>query len=164
MMRRADSSRLRGFTLIEMLAVVALLGLISSVAVVSLTRVDGASAMQSARWGLMNLDAQARIAARTQESAAIIRVLDGGSRLAANLATAHEGAWSASLALPHGTVIRFLGGQKMWGQSLDGLYIDRIGRSADATIEIAGQSGQSERWLLHGVTGQFSRLDSAGGI
>ncbi len=164
MMRPADSSRPRGFTLIEMLAVVVLLGLIASVGVVSLARADGASAMQSARWGLMNLDALARIAARTQGSAVVIRTLDDGSRLAANLAVAHEGAWSASLDLPHGTVIRFPGGQETWSQPLDGLYIGRTGRSADATIEIAGQSGQSERWLLHGWTGQFSRLDVGEGI
>ncbi len=164
MMRRADSSRPHGFTLIEMLAVVALLGLIASVAVVALARADRGGAMQSARWGLMNLDAQARIAARTQGCAAIIRVLDDGSRLAANLAIAPEGAWSASLALPHGTAIRFIGGQETGGPSLDGLYIDRAGRSADATIEIAGQSGQSEQWLLHGLTGRFTRIDFEGGV
>jgi len=164
MMRRADSSRRRGFTLIEMLAVVAILGLIASVAVVSLTRADRGGARLMARWGLMNLDAQARIAARTQGSAAIIRTLDDGSRLAANLAIAQEGAWSASLALAHGTVIRFFDGQETWGRPLDGLYIDRAGRSADATVEIAGEGAPAERWLLHGLTGQFSRLDSGGGI
>lgn len=154
----------RGFTLIEMLAVVAILGLIASVAVVSLARADRSRAMQSARWGLMNLDAQARIAARTQGCAAIIRTNDDGSRLAANLAFAHEGAWSASLALPHGTAIRFIGGQETGGPFLGGLYIDRAGRSLDATIEIAGEGAPAERWLLHGLTGQFTRIDSGGGV
>ncbi len=162
--RGGTTSHAGGFTLVEMLAVVMLLGLIAPVAVVSLARADRGGAMQSARWGLMNLDAQTRIAARTQGCAAIIRVLDDGSHLAANLAIAPKGAWSASLSLPHGTAIRFIGGEETGGPSLGGLYIDRAGRSADATVEIAGEGAPAERWLLHGLTGQFTRIDFEGGV
>lgn len=164
MMRRAGSSRPNGFTLIELLAVVALLGLIASVAAVSLTRADRGGAMQSARWGLFNLDARARLTARTQGCGVIIRSVENGSRLVADVQSAADDRWSSSLDLPAGVRIAFFDGQVGRGEAAQGLLIDRTGRSADRTVEISIESGRSEQWLLYGLTGQFRRLDSGGGI
>ncbi|MCC6910307.1 MAG: type II secretion system protein [Phycisphaerales bacterium] len=162
MIVRVVNSRLqRGFTLIEMLAVVVLLGLISSTAVVSLSRADEAGALQSARWGIANLDAQARLAARTEGGAVVIRLLDGGARIAASTTSASEGRWSASFDCPRSTLIRFLEGGG--GQEFDGIFIDRTGRSADATLQISNSSGRSEQWFVHGLTGEISRFDANGG-
>ncbi len=164
MMRRAESSRPHGFTLVEMLAVVVLLSLIASVAAVSLARSDRGGAMQSARWGLMNLDAQARIAARTEGCGVIIRSVQNGSRLVADVQSAAADRWSSSVVLPTGVRIAFFDGQVGRGEAAAALLIDRTGRSADRTIGISIESGPSEQWLLCGLTGQFSRLDSGGGI
>lgn len=148
----------RGFTLVEMLAVVVLLGLIASVAIVSLVRADDAAAIQSARRGIANLDAQARLGAQTQGSAIVIHTLDDGARLVANSSSSSEGGWSASFNLPRKTAIQFFEGQGTENRSLEGLYIDRAGRSADVTIEIISGSGQAQRWFLCGLTGQLARL------
>lgn len=164
MIRRKSNLRYeRAFTLIEMLAVVVLLGLISSVAVVSLVRADDAGSLQSARWGFANLNAQARLAARTEGSAIVISATDNGSRIVANSTSLPEGGWSASFDLPRATFIRFFDGQGTGSRSLDALYVDRAGRSADATIEIVRGSKESERWELCGLTGQFTRLEAEEG-
>lgn len=150
-----------GFTLIEMLAVVVLLGLISSVAVVSLAGADDTGAFQSARWGMMNLDTQARLAARTEGDAVVIRLLDDSARVAAHVTPTSEDGWSASFGCPRSTFIRFFEGDG--GQELDGIFIDRTGRSADATLQISNSSGRSEQWFVHGLTGEISRFDLSGG-
>lgn len=158
------TSHAGGFTLVEMLAVVMLLGLIASVAVVSLTRADGASAMQSARWGLINLDARARLAARTEGCGVIVRSVENGSRLVADVRSTADDRWTSSVDLRTGVRIAFFNGQDGRGEAASALLIDRTGRSADMTVEISIQSGPSEQWLLYGLTGQFRRLDSAGGL
>ncbi len=159
----ADANRRsrRGFTLVEMLAVVVLLGMISSVAVVSLNRADEAGALQSARWGIVNLDAQARLAARAEGAAVLIRLLDGGARAAASVTPASEGGWSASFDCPRATFIRFFEGDG--GQELDGIFIDRTGHSADVTVRISNSSGRSEKWFIRGLTGEINRFNSSGG-
>ncbi len=161
--RRSNPQSRRGFTLIEMLAVVVLLGLISSVAVVSLARADDAGAFQSARWGFANLNAQTRLAAQSEGCAMVIRSADDGARLAADAVPTSREGWSASFELPCATTIRLYEARGSGGRFLDGLFIDRTGRSLDAMVQIAGESGRSERWFIHGLTGQLTRLDSGGG-
>ncbi|MCC6910353.1 MAG: prepilin-type N-terminal cleavage/methylation domain-containing protein [Phycisphaerales bacterium] len=151
----ANSRSHGGFTLVEMLAVVMLLGLVSSVAVVSLAGADETGALQSARWGFVNLDAQARLAARTDGAAVVIRLLDGGARAVASVTPASEGAWSASFDCPRSTLARFF--ERDGGQELDGIIIDRTGRSADVSVQVFSASGRSERWFIHGLTGEISR-------
>lgn len=162
--RGGTTSHAGGFTLIEMLAVVALLGLIASVAVVSLSRSDRGGAIQSARWGLINLNARARLAARTEGCGVIIRSVENGSRLVADVKSAADDRWSSSLDLPAGVKVAFFDGQVGRRKAAQGLLIDRTGRSADRAVEISIESGPSEQWLLYGLTGQFRRLESGGGI
>ncbi|MCC6909705.1 MAG: hypothetical protein IT430_17350 [Phycisphaerales bacterium] len=147
--------------MIEMLAVVVLLGLISSVAVVSLAGADETGAFQAARWGIVNFDAQARLAARTEGDAVVIRLLDG-ARLAAHVTPTSDGGWSASLDLPGSTFIRFFEAASTRGRVLDGLLIDRTGRSADVTVQISNHSGRSKRWFIHGLTGEVRSDDLNG--
>jgi len=161
MIGRADTQR-RGFTLIEMLAVVILLGLISSVAVVSLARADHAAALQSARWGFANLAAQARLAARTEGSAVIIRPNDSGSHLSAGLAFPVEKGWSASLDLPRDVTIRVLDAHANRTGPLGRLLIDRTGRSVDVIITIESGTAGGERWFMHGLTGHLTRQSVEG--
>lgn len=159
----ANPLRYRAFTLIEMLAVVVLLGLMASVAVVSLVQADDSAALQSARWGVANLDARARLAARTQGCAMLLRGADGGSVLAAEPSSPAKGGWSTAFSLPRGTKLQLFSAAGISGQPLDALLIDRTGRSADVMFEITSEAGRSERWFLHGLTGPFIRLDVDGG-
>ncbi len=152
-----------GFTLVEMLAVVVLLGLISSVAVVSLSRADEAGAFQSARWGFVNLMGQSRLAAQSEGRAVTIHVRDDGARLTAQATPASEGGWSTSFDLPRSTSIRFFEGTTSGGRALEGLLIDRTGRSADVTVRVSNASGRSERWFVYGLTGEIGRADLNGG-
>ncbi|GEM_PF-3039546 len=151
-----------GFTLVEMLAVVVLLGLTSSVAVVSLSRADEAGAFQSARWGFVNLMGQARLAAQSEGGAVAIQLLDDGARLTAQVTPASQRGWAASFDLPASTSIRFFEGTTSGGRALDGLLIDRTGRSADVTVQISNASGRSARWFVYGLTGEISRADLNG--
>ena len=147
----------RAFTLVEMLAMVVLLGLISSVAVVSLAGADETGVFQSARWGIVNLDAQARLAARTEGDAVVIRLLDDGARVSAHMTPTSEGGWSASFDCPRSVFIRFFEAASSRGHALDGLLIDRSGRSADVAVKISNEAGRSERLLIHGLTGEIRK-------
>lgn len=161
MSARAVNPRSRcGFTLIEMLAVVVLLGLITSVAVVSLAGADETGAFQAAQWSIVNLDAQARLAARTEGDVVVIRLLDDGASVAAHVTPTSEGGWSASFDCPRSVFIRFFEGEG--GQEVDGILIDRTGRSADVTVQISNESGRAERWFIHGLTGEIRRDDLNG--
>lgn len=135
------------FTLVEVLAVVALLSLATAVGVVSLAGAGGA-----ARWGeasslVRELDARARTESRCGR-ACRFQVVPG----ALELTRFHDDRPIRS-ELPRGFTVRFLDARN--GEMLESVDFARGGRCEDYTV-VVEHGGRRRVWRVSGTTGWAS--------
>lgn len=150
----------RAFTLVEMLAVVMIFALAASVAMVSLARSDRSGAMERAGSEIMRMDALARLSARSGGSAVSFILLDHGPRQRIEVRSGAAGEVIAAADLPSGLMAAISTTGDASGAHSSVLRIDRSGRSADAQVSIVSDEGSRRKWMICGLTGQFTRLVS----
>lgn len=136
----------RAVTLIETLAVVVILGLAASVALVSFAGVEHAGALRRATGLVRDFDARVRIVARA-ERAVELRVDGEGTTLVAVDPLDPETSL-LKVELPDGVTALL-----EWSPIDAAPMIDRRGRSADYRVVLRRADATSEL-LVHGLTGQ----------
>lgn len=136
----------RGFTLVEVLATVAILGLVMSLGMAALGGVLETAADREAAAIVRDLDARARIAARTLGPAQIVAV-DEGHAVAVVVAATGEPVVRRDL--PAGRIVRFV---DLQGHPLAAVAVDASGRSIDHVVELVGARGVA-RLRVAGITG-----------
>lgn len=139
------------FTLLEVLATVALLGLVMATCLAGLGGVlDGASQREAVAMA-RDADARARIAARSLGAVRVAAVDDGR---AIEVRTA-GGEALVRRELPHGFAARFVAED---GSALAVVSVDAAGRSVDHVVRIDGpRGGRAVR--VAGLTGWTREVD-----
>lgn len=138
-----------GLTLLELLAVVALLGLVAGVGLTSLARSDQWSRLRAVEDTWCNLDALARLLARGGADSVTIRV-----DRSANTIDLRDGAGEtvSRRTIPNGVVVEIL----VDGSTgpTDTLYLDGRGCSPDYHVTVRFVDGNSTRQCrVAGLTG-----------
>jgi prepilin-type N-terminal cleavage/methylation domain-containing protein len=139
----------RGLTLIELLAVVVILSMVAGVATVGLSATSDAAGLRAALAGWQDLDARARISARS--GGPVTLALDQEQ----NALVLRRGAEHlAEFQLPQGVTVHVESSGRP-----DRIEIDRHGRSID--YEVAITLGERvTRVSVRGLTGVFLEHDS----
>jgi len=135
-----------GFTLIEVLAVIVLLALVAGALTVRLGAVSEASAFRATRASLRDLDARARLFARST-GAVVMRVEDEGRRVVLRRGS---GAELAAVECPQGVTVAFV--TQPPAAPATAVTFDRLDRAPDYGLELA-RAGRSDRWWVCGETG-----------
>jgi len=139
-----------GFTLLEMLAVVAILGLAAAVLAPSLAGSTQSGTGRAARAALLELDARARIHSRTHGP---VELVAGAGRVTLNdLRTGRE---VAALDLDAGVQVNF----ELEGDSRH-LVFDNRGCSPDYAIHLRAGDLEEESWRVLGLTGWAVKEDA----
>jgi prepilin-type N-terminal cleavage/methylation domain-containing protein len=165
-MPRQCSTSSRAFTLVEMLAVVAILALTVSAAAVALTGMDRAGALHAAAANYAAFDAQARATARTSAGAVTIRIVEEGAS-AVIVIDAMQGHWTARpqvvgrLEMPGAVTMRWAADEPA-RRPLGSIALDRNGRGRDYLVEFIADERRT-RWRIGGLTGCVARADGQGG-
>lgn len=134
-----------GFTLLELLAVSALLALVASAISLGVSSSTRASQFAAASASLQDVDARARLLARS-EGAVLLRIEEGGRRVGVVKAESRERL--AEVALPIG-MTAWLGSAGASGERL----FDCSGRTEDYRVELRGLEGETSAWRVSGATG-----------
>lgn len=143
----------RGFTLIEMLAVIVVLTLVAALGISGLSSTGSAAALMKVIGECRGLDAQARLAARTCGSSVMIK-LDADSRRI-ELIQRDNLAQLSEVSLPADVSVRF----EIDGAASDTVMVDRLGKSADYSV-VVNYQGHQRRIELAGITGATRTLES----
>ena len=118
----------RGFTLLEVLAVVVLLSMVAGTLTVHVGSVSDSARFRAAEARLTDFDARARLFART-EGPVLLTVGDGGHTV--TLSQAKTGAALLRVDLGEGTSVALeVEPRQSW------VLIDRLGRSLDYELEL----------------------------
>ncbi len=157
--RHAPFERFCGFTLIEMLAVVVILTIVSSFAMVSLARTDEVSALQQSSSRLSGAISEARLWARTSGEPAMVRLAQDGHTIDLEALRDHS-PLSPGIALTGGVELVFAIESEGRRQLVHELCFDRLGRSDDATIALRIDGRVHRRLRLFGLTGLLIREDT----
>jgi prepilin-type N-terminal cleavage/methylation domain-containing protein len=152
-MRPPRSSR-RGLTLVELLAVAAILALSAGIAVGGLAAAGSHAELERAISDLKSLDRRARALARAQGP--VVLAVDQ-NREALILLEPGSGARLGAACVP--------GEWRLWleqaARGSDAVVVDRGGRSADYAVVVSGS--WSVRYRVHGLTGLIEmETDSTG--
>lgn len=143
-----DPSR-NALTLIELLAVILLLGLVAGSAIVNLGSMDGSARMEETAHQIRQLDRAARQLARTEGAAIIAR-----RNKALVLQQPRTGESARQFTAADGIEIQLHGTDE---QLLDAIAYDASGRSADLRIAIT--NGEWTRsFIIHGLTGAVEEI------
>jgi prepilin-type N-terminal cleavage/methylation domain-containing protein len=138
----------RAFTLIELLAVLVILGVVTALGLGGLAAADSTSKRQSLDSALRDLDAKARLIARMR--GAVIFEFDD-TQIRVRERNSSETQW----------ILPIPGDAQVLAHSLDGsqvqsILIDAAGRSMD--VRITRRWGDlSRHWSLEGLTGRWSQ-------
>ena len=149
----SDAPR-RGFTLLEVLAVVILFSLVASVLTVHLAAASESATFRAAASRLRDMDARARLFARTS-GPLVLSLQDQGRSLL--LSQVDTGASLLRVDLGEGAAVEIeTDPPRRW------ILFDRSGRSVD--YELALASGEREaRWQVAGTTGWMQPADEEQG-
>jgi len=133
------------FTLLEVLVVIVLLSLVTSLGVASMSRASGAARLREAAQMVRWADAQARLRARSGETVSLF-VRDNGRRLELR----GEGQRLHAAALPTGVTLEIVCAARETPVPV--VSYDASGRSPDLLVLVHGGLG-THRWELSGTTG-----------
>lgn len=137
-----------GYTLIEVLAVVALLGLVAVLVAPSLTRAVMTDPV--ARGARLARDADRAARQHAVGQGAVLSLRDG------RLVTTVAKEPIASTPMPDGTTVRW---RAVDDTPLEAVAFDRGGRSVDLLVEISSPT-QQRRYRILGLTGAWEALAS----
>jgi len=149
MTRPRTSSRAGGFTLLEVLAVVVILSVAASVTLVGLSSAGDEVAMRGTRSSLKELDAKARLYARTGQGA-VLRVDDSGAIEV--LALGPEGGRIARAFINPQIQVTL----EVIDSAEPGIRFDRLGKSPDYGVVLESAT-RKESWHVCGSSGWFSK-------
>lgn len=141
-MTRPPRSR-DGFTLLELLGVLAILGLVAATLAPSLASATGRSAGFRLRAAILEMDARARILAR-RLGPIELALVEGELALTAR----RTGASLQALRLGPGASLQLAG-----PDAKPRVEYDELGRSADFTFRLADEAGAERVWRVAGLTG-----------
>ena len=134
----------RGFTLLEVLAVVVLLSMVAGTLTVHVGSVSDSARFRAAEARLVDFDARARIFARS-EGPVLLAVGEGGREL-----TLHQARTGAPLLRvdlnERASVALKVEPRQSW------VLIDRLGRSVDYELELT-TGERTSRWRVAGGSG-----------
>jgi prepilin-type N-terminal cleavage/methylation domain-containing protein len=153
-----NSRRRTGFTIIEVLAVVMILALVSGVVGVRVNAVSASARTQAAVSTILEVDARARILARQGQSA-ILSLHADGTQLELRRVFETEAIASRPLPSPLRVTVHILNRPSEVTQSI---WYDRNGCTDDYSITITDPSTSDQHTLaLYGISGQFVALEPA---
>lgn len=138
----------RSFTLIELLAVIVLLGLISGVGLVSLGSADGMARRHQFDAALQALDREARLRARIEGGTLLLIDEDDQDAMVVRLVATNSGEELKRLTLtPQSIEYRDPG-----GELLEEIRFDAVGRSVDFVVT-RRDGDEARQWQVAGVSG-----------
>lgn len=144
--RHVHAYVLRGFTLLEVLAVIVVLTIVTALGLAGLSSSSSAAELMKVKGGCRNLDAQARLVARTCGASVVIKFDAVSNQL--ELLQGDNSDHLAAMSVPEGLSVRF----DINGVTTDHIIFDRLGRSSDYRVVIASGNRQS-RLDIAGLTG-----------
>lgn len=148
--------RLRAFTLIELLAVLVVLGMAVSVAAVGLSSRSDESKLSDAASSIASLDAMARVRAR-KGSVAELR-FDSSDGTISLTDRASADAPPIDRELPDGIALEVW--ERPWGAPIDHLIVDARGQSVDYQVRVS-KGDESVTLRFAGLTGWHEVIRSA---
>jgi prepilin-type N-terminal cleavage/methylation domain-containing protein len=142
------ATRQHGLTLIELLAVIAILSLVAGVATVGLASSGAAASLHAAESGWKELDARARLLARA-EGAMVMSIDDDARVVRLHVAATGERVG----VVPLGALEAAL---ETAGAD-DAVRFDGLGRSVDYHARLTGAE-RGRRWRVAGLTGAIREV------
>lgn len=139
-----------GFTLVEVLAAVTLLGLVASALTVRLAATSEAAAFRALEARLVDMDERARLFARAGEPVVLSAPADAGH---VELRVRESGDVLARVALGDGTAFAL-----RTTAPAEAIVYDRRGVTVDHSAALR-RDDRRARWSVAGATGWIARLD-----
>lgn len=140
------------FTLVEMLAVVVLLGLAASLGAVGLASADSHARFERAVAIALDADAQARLLARG--GAPVRMVLEPDER-GSDILIVKSDSRVRELSLPHGVHVAWIDPES--GALLSEIRYDTLGQSPEYLLR-ASDGDRTQVWRITGLTGWAEEL------
>lgn len=137
----------RGLTLIELLAVVVILSMVAGVATVGLAATNDAAQLRAAVAGWQDLDARARITARTVRPVTLAMDPEGSRLVVRASVVGGVGELLAEYQFPRGAT-----GHMEGDGPIDRIDVDRQGRSIDYDVAVT-LGDRVNRFAVRGLTG-----------
>jgi prepilin-type N-terminal cleavage/methylation domain-containing protein len=141
------------FTLIEVLAVVTILAIATAAMTVGLASADANARLRAFRADLIDLDARARLFARTEGACDIRFPLEAEQTIV--LARLGNEEPLATVTLPHAARVE---AQATGRDALKIVHVDRSGRSVDYRVTVT-MGDLSTAWTVAGLTGWVERQE-----
>ena len=138
-----------GFTLLEVLAVVVILSLVASAAMMGLSSANDEAVMRAARSVLQELDAKTRLYSRAGHRVSLRVGESGAIEVREHGSDRNRIAFTAVSAQIQLTLQEVDSGETV-------IQFDRLGRSPDYRVVLQSAAGM-ERWHVCGLTGWFSK-------
>ncbi len=147
---RARGGEFRGFTLIEILMTLVIIGLVASVVMARVGSASRAAELRSAIAAWQDLDHRARLFAQ-REGAVVLTVSSDGRTLTAMLEDGDQGAAMPPLSA---TLPAFVRGELRTGQVTQTVRIGARGRSEDYSVRVHDwDDGTEVAWSVGGLLG-----------
>jgi len=139
----------RGLTLLEVLAVVVIVSLVSAATMVGLASANDDAAFRAARACVHDLDVKARLLARTGTPVALTTTAD---QFLCIVGLGDSSVRLAHAAMPAQVAVDLTIG----GENVPHVLFDRLGRSDDYAV-VMRTHNRTERWMTGGLTGWMLR-------
>lgn len=140
------------FTLIEVLAVVTIVALATAALTIGLGAADANARLRALTADLIDLDARARLLARTDGTCELRFPRDEAEREVALVLVSHEDAFS-TVVLPMSARAE---ARTLDGDPLEAVRFDRSGRTPDYSITVS-MGDLTAAWTVAGLTGWIER-------
>lgn len=155
---RAGGSRCAAFTLIEMLAVMVLIGLVASAAILRFSGVTGPARTEWAVGRLTNIESALRTHAADHSEVASLEVELGSDRLTRSVGE-ERGTESKSHLGQNIRIVRFLSGSREVSSGRVVIDYSALGQSETFALELDQRGSGRSVWLVFaGLTGQVTRF------
>lgn len=141
------------FTLVELMAVVVLLALVSALGAVGLSNTGGRARLDTAAATLLYADRSARLLAQRHGSLELGLSRDGATL---SITTAFDAARIRVYELPRGTRVELLGAHS--AEPVQAIVLDARGRGDDYLARIL-LGERAESWSVAGLTGWVTRSE-----
>jgi len=149
---------MRGLTLIELLAIIVILAMVSSVLAIGLGSASSVASIQSFASQWAGMDGRARLMSRTQDLDAdpiIMVASEGRVALLRHRVDGHDEAVVDEIHSPRGVALRIEGIEHQW------IDFDRRGCTPDYKL-VLKLHDVKRVWRVHGLTGWIEEIGEGG--